>query len=195
MSAPQYQRFDFFPPVNPAQSTGQLTEFSPLPPSQRPLPHAAPDVSMSQSEQVPQASPASQIESLLQKGAGLLVGGDEGCELGESDTNDVGGALGTLLAFEDGELEVVAVGLELGETDAVTVGEVEGLSLVVTDGGAEAVTVGPALGDDEAVTDGLSVMTGGGSRTVCAVLITSNDIPLSNDSQPIAMLSPPPPSL
>jgi len=150
---------------------------------------------MSQSEQVPQASPASQIESLLQKGAGLLVGGDEGCELGESDTNDVGGALGTLLAFEDGELEVVAVGLELGETDALTVGEAEGLSLVVTDGGAEAVTVGPALGDDEAVTDGLSVMTGGGSRTVCAVLITSNDIPLSNDSQPIAMLSPPPPSL
>ena len=135
------------------------------------------------------------MESLLQNGAGLLVGGDEGCELGEPEANGVGRALGALLAFEDGELEVVAVGLELGDSDAVTVGAAEGLSLAVTDGGAEAVTVGPALGDDEAVTDGLSVMTGGGSSTVCSVLITSNDIPLSGDSQPIAMLSPPPPSL
>ncbi len=65
-SKPQQNCLDAEPVCLPAQSAGQVRQFSPSPPSHRPLPHSAP-LTLSQSfGQLSQSSAGSHIPSLLQ---------------------------------------------------------------------------------------------------------------------------------
>lgn len=89
-----------------------------------------------------------------------------------------------LLQKDDG---AAVVGAELGNSEGTSVGAKLGNS--------EATSVGTKLGNAEETADGLGLGNSGSVRVVKSVLITSSGMPLLGDSQAMARLSPPPPSL
>mmetsp|Transcript_39205 Transcript_39205/g.79935 ORF Transcript_39205/g.79935 Transcript_39205/m.79935 type:complete len:138 (-) Transcript_39205:398-811(-) len=126
-------------------------------------------------------SPSSQIPLLLQKDDGAAV---VGAELGNLEGTSDGAKLGN---SEGTSVGAAVVGAELGNSEGTSVGAKLGNS--------EATSVGTKLGNAEETADGLGLGNSGSVRVVKSVLITSSGMPLLGDSQAMARLSPPPPSL